>query len=116
MPEASFNWNIGTWHQKAAPIAEPAAFAADAELDQAIDDLRRVLKKDGEADFAPISPPPGRSTGPWISQRLGSADSAGFGGISAPTYGNPPSARTPGLPAGISMRRRPPLKQRPAAE
>ncbi len=38
--------------KKAAPIAEPAVFAADAELDQAIDDLRGVLKKDGETpDF-----------------------------------------------------------------
>ncbi|MCA1441215.1 flagellar motor switch protein FliN [Ensifer sp. IC4062] len=45
--------------KKAAPIQEQAAFAVeDTELDQAIDDLRGVLKKDGEqvtdfgADFA----------------------------------------------------------------
>ncbi|MDK1488500.1 flagellar motor switch protein FliN [Sinorhizobium sp. 7-81] len=40
--------------KKAAPIQEPAGFAVeDTELDQAIDDLRGVLKKDGEqaADF-----------------------------------------------------------------
>ncbi|WP_331373286.1 flagellar motor switch protein FliN [Sinorhizobium chiapasense] len=40
--------------KKAAPIQEQAAFAVeDTELDQAIDDLRGVLKKDGEqaADF-----------------------------------------------------------------
>ncbi|WEX88126.1 flagellar motor switch protein FliN [Sinorhizobium garamanticum] len=35
--------------KKAAPIQEQAAFAVeDTELDQAIDDLRGVLKKDGE--------------------------------------------------------------------
>ncbi|MBP1885934.1 flagellar motor switch protein FliN [Sinorhizobium mexicanum] len=45
--------------KKAAPIQEQAAFAVeDTELDQAIDDLRGVLKKDGDqaaefgADFA----------------------------------------------------------------
>ncbi|WP_026613231.1 flagellar motor switch protein FliN [Ensifer aridi] len=50
--------------KKAAPTAEPAAFTADVELDQAIDDLRGVLKKDGGtsdfgADFAaePLASP-----------------------------------------------------------
>ncbi|OAP41076.1 flagellar motor switch protein FliN [Sinorhizobium glycinis] len=33
--------------KKAASIEEQAAFAGDAELDQAIDDLRGVLKQDG---------------------------------------------------------------------
>ncbi|WP_193377892.1 flagellar motor switch protein FliN [Sinorhizobium fredii] len=38
--------------KKAASIEEQAAFAGDAELDQAIDDLRGVLKQDGAAtDF-----------------------------------------------------------------
>ncbi|WP_027999467.1 flagellar motor switch protein FliN [Sinorhizobium arboris] len=67
--------------KKAAPIAEPAAFAADAELDQAIDDLRGVLKKDGEADFGadfaaaqPLEQPAD------FGSDFGSADSAGFGG------------------------------------
>ncbi len=39
MPEARFNWKYSrTWHQrKQHPPAEPAAFTADVELDQAID-------------------------------------------------------------------------------
>ncbi|MEY9167218.1 flagellar motor switch protein FliN/FliY [Sinorhizobium fredii] len=38
--------------KKAASIEEQTAFAGDAELDQAIDDLRGVLKQDGAAtDF-----------------------------------------------------------------
>lgn len=53
MPEASFNWNNPHMvRKKAASIEEQAAFAGDAELDQAIDDLRGVLKQDGAAtDF-----------------------------------------------------------------
>ncbi|AFL48897.1 MULTISPECIES: flagellar motor switch protein FliN [Sinorhizobium] len=53
MPEASFNWNNPHMvRKKAASIEEQTAFAGDAELDQAIDDLRGVLKQDGAAtDF-----------------------------------------------------------------
>ncbi|PDT38897.1 flagellar motor switch protein FliN [Sinorhizobium sp. FG01] len=62
MPEASFNWNDPHMvRKKAASIEEQAAFAGDAELDQAIDDLRGVLKQDGAAtdfggDFAAAEP------------------------------------------------------------
>jgi flagellar motor switch protein FliN/FliY len=82
MPEASFNWNIRHMApKKAAPIAEPAAFAADAELDQAIDDLRGVLKKDGEADFGADFAAAGPLEQPMdFGSDFGSADSAGFGG------------------------------------
>ncbi|MFQ6185006.1 flagellar motor switch protein FliN [Sinorhizobium meliloti] len=67
--------------KKAAPIAEPAAFAADAELDQAIDDLRGVLKKDGEADFGADFAAAGPLEQPMdFGSDFGSADSAGFGG------------------------------------
>ena len=67
--------------KKAAPIAEPAAFTADAELDQAIDDLRGVLKKDGGpadfgADFAAAEPLGSSDFG----SDFGSAEGAGFGG------------------------------------
>lgn len=53
MPEASFNWNNPHMvRKKAASIEEQTAFAGDAELDQAIDDLRGVLKQDGPStDF-----------------------------------------------------------------
>ena len=67
--------------KKAAPIAEPAVFAADAELDQAIDDLRGVLKKDGEADFGADFAAAGPLEQPVdFGSDFGSVDSAGFGG------------------------------------
>ncbi len=96
MPEARFNWNIPHMApKKAAPTAEPAAFTADVELDQAIDDLRGVLKKDGGtsdfgADFAaePLASPAdfgsdfGASGGAAFG---GDFDAGGFGGDFADT-------------------------------
>ncbi len=80
MPEASFNWNDPHMvRKKAASIDEQAAFTDDVELDQAIDDLRGVLKKDNDAadfgaDFA--APAPVSAFG----SEFGTTDDAGFGG------------------------------------
>lgn len=68
--------------KEAAPIEEQAAFTEDAELDQAIDDLRGVLKKDGDtadfgADFA--APEPVGQLSEFGSE-FGAGDAAGFGG------------------------------------
>ncbi|MDX1003760.1 flagellar motor switch protein FliN [Sinorhizobium medicae] len=89
MPEASFNWNIRHMApKKAAPIAEPAVFAADAELDQAIDDLRGVLKKDGETpDFGADS----AASGPLeesmdFSSGFAPSGGAGFGDLSDASF------------------------------
>ncbi|AGG73232.1 flagellar motor switch protein FliN [Sinorhizobium meliloti] len=89
MPEASFNWNIRHMApKKAAPIAEPAVFAADAELDQAIDDLRGVLKKDGAADFGADFAAAGPLEQPMdFGSDFGSTDGAGFGGDFAAGFG-----------------------------
>ncbi|WEX78017.1 flagellar motor switch protein FliN [Sinorhizobium numidicum] len=76
--------------KKAAPIAEPAAFAEDNELDQAIDDLRGVLKKDnGPADFGAdfAATDPLDQTADFGSD-FGAADSANaFGDIGASGFG-----------------------------
>ncbi|QFI65109.1 Flagellar motor switch protein FliN [Sinorhizobium alkalisoli] len=83
MPEASFNWNDPHMvRKKAASIDEQAGFTEDAELDQAIDDLRGVLKKDNAptdfgADFA--APAPAADLSDFGSD-FGAADGAGFGG------------------------------------
>ncbi|ODR89796.1 flagellar motor switch protein FliN [Sinorhizobium alkalisoli] len=68
--------------KKAASIDEQAGFTEDAELDQAIDDLRGVLKKDNAptdfgADFA--APAPAADLSDFGSD-FGAADGAGFGG------------------------------------
>ncbi|MBV7516450.1 flagellar motor switch protein FliN [Ensifer sp. ENS12] len=53
MPEASFNWNSSHMAPKKAPINEQAeAAVGDMELDQAINDLRGVLKQDSDAPAA----------------------------------------------------------------
>lgn len=46
MVGASFNWNNQTMAPKKAPLEEQPMALGDAELDQAIDDLRGVLKSD----------------------------------------------------------------------
>ncbi|WP_034851803.1 flagellar motor switch protein FliN [Sinorhizobium sojae] len=68
--------------KKAAPIEEQAGFTEDAELDQAIDDLRGVLKKDNDpadfgADFAAAAPAGDLSD---FGSEFGASDGAGFGG------------------------------------
>jgi flagellar motor switch protein FliN/FliY len=93
MPEARFNWNIPHMApKKAAPIAEPAAFTADVELDQAIDDLRGVLKQDGGtadfgADFAATEPfaSPADFGGDFGAAGGAALDAGGFGGNFADT-------------------------------
>jgi flagellar motor switch protein FliN/FliY len=74
--------------KKAAPIAEPAAFTADVELDQAIDDLRGVLKQDGgTADFAATEPfaSPADFGGDFGAAGGAALDAGGFGGNFADT-------------------------------
>jgi flagellar motor switch protein FliN len=83
MPEASFNWNDPYMaRKKAASIEEQAAFTEDAELDQAIDDLRGVLKKEnGAADFGAdfAAPEPVGQVSDFGSE-FGVTDDVGFGG------------------------------------
>ncbi|HXV30716.1 MAG TPA: flagellar motor switch protein FliN [Sinorhizobium sp.] len=68
--------------KKAASIDEQTAFTEDAELDQAIDDLRGVLQKDNgagdfSADFAAAEPIGQLSD---FGSEFGAGDDAGFGG------------------------------------
>jgi len=79
MPEASFNWNDPNMARKKATSIDEQAFTEDAELDQAIDDLRGVLKKDSDAadfgaDFAAPAPVSD------FDSEFGTGDDAGFGG------------------------------------
>lgn len=82
MPEASFNWNDPHMVRKKASIEEQAAFTDDAELDQAIDDLRGVLKNDnGAADFGAdfAAPAPIGEVSDFGSE-FGVTDDTSFGG------------------------------------
>ncbi|OHV85850.1 flagellar motor switch protein FliN [Ensifer sp. LCM 4579] len=89
--------------KKAASIDEQAGFTEDAELDQAIDDLRGVLKKDNAptdfgGDFA--APAPAADLSDFGSD-FGASDGAGFGGSFGGDFDGTDTTGGPDLDSGF---------------
>ncbi|MFB2549677.1 flagellar motor switch protein FliN [Ensifer soli] len=103
MPGASFNWNSVPMATKTSPLDEMTEFGGnDAELDQAIDDLRGILKQDHTGADAPADGLGAFGGGADFGGDFG-ADFAGsgFGGghdaDAAPAMGGfEPASRSPG--------------------